>query len=367
MSDTTRFAVIMAGGSGERFWPLSRAARPKQLLHLTDPDRSMLAEAVERLLPVVPRERIYVITSRALLGPIAAAGLGLPDGNLVGEPCKRNTTGALAWITAHILAQHPSLTPEQVSLAIVTADHRIGAPASFCAMIDTALGAAEGEGALVVCGIPPDAPETGFGYIQAAAPLAARPGVAQVHAFHEKPNRERAEDFLAAGHYFWNSGMFFWTAQAFLGELDHARPVVATAVRAMHAAQTRGDVAQAEALFAGLEDISIDYALMEHAQKVLMVQGGFPWADVGSWSSIAPVLPKDGQENAVQGDVVLYDCQGCIVYNDAALKGMTVGVAGASDLVVVVTPDAVLVVPKDRAQDVRHLVAQLKQRGAPQI
>lgn len=367
MLEAVRFAVIMAGGSGERFWPMSRAARPKQLLNLTDPDRSMLAEAVERLVPLIPRERIYVVTSRALLAPIAAAGLGLPEGNLVGEPCKRNTTGAIAWITAYILAQHPGLSAEQVSLAIVTADHRIGAPEQFLGMVAAALEAAEAEEALVVCGIPPDAPETGFGYIQAAAPLAARPGVARVHAFHEKPNRERAEDFLAAGHYFWNSGMFFWKVSALLAELDHARPAVSEAIRGIQRDLVANDTAGAEALFAGLEDISIDYALMEHARNVLMVQGNFPWADVGSWSSIAPVLAKDPQDNAVHGDAVLHDCEDCIVYNDADAQGMTVGVAGASGLVVVVTPDAVLVVPKDRAQDVRHLVSQLKLRGAPQV
>lgn len=367
MSDTTRFAVIMAGGSGERFWPLSRAARPKQLLHLCDPDRSMLAEAVDRLLPLIPRERIYVITSRALLEPIAAADLGLPQGNLVGEPCKRNTTGAIAWITAYILARNPQCATAEISMAIVTADHRIGAPESFCAMVDAALGAAEAEDALVVCGIAPDAPETGFGYVQAAAPLASRPGVARVHAFHEKPSRDRAEDFLAAGHYFWNSGMFFWKANALLSELDHAQPAVAESIRSMQQDLAAGNTENAEAVFAGLEDISIDYALMERARNVLMVQGNFPWADVGSWSSIAPVLEKDAQENAVRGEALLHDCEGCIVYNDAVANGITVGVLGATDLVVVVTPDAVLVVPKDRAQEVRHLVTKLKQRSAPQV
>lgn len=357
----------MAGGAGERFWPLSRQARPKQLLHLTDPDKSMLAEAVDRLVPLVPRERIFIITSRALTGPIRAAGLGLPAENIVGEPCKRNTSGALAFITAHILARNPGLKPEEIALAIVTADHRIGAPEVFLGMIDAALTAGAAHGALVTCGIVPTLPETGFGYIQAAEALPGHAGVYRVHAFHEKPNREKAEDFLAAGDYFWNSGMFFWTAGAFIAELEHARPELARSVYAMRDALANGDTAAAEARFAALEDISIDYALMEHARNVLMVKGTFPWADVGSWSSIEPALEKDARQNAVRGPAVIHNCEGCIVYNEAGASGITVGVTGVNDIVVVVTPDAVLVVPKDKAQDVRHIVAELKKQGAPQV
>lgn len=357
----------MAGGVGERFWPLSRQARPKQLLHLTDPDKSMLAEAVDRLLPLVPVERIYIITSRSLLAPIQAAGLALPVENIVGEPCKRNTTGALAYITAHILARHPQLEPGDVALAIVTADHRIGAPEVFLGMIDTALGASAEHNALVTCGIPPTAPETGFGYIQAAAPVPGWEGAFHVHAFHEKPNREKAEDFLAAGNYFWNSGMFFWTAAAFLDELSRVRPEVATATHAMRDALADGNAAAADAHFESLDDISIDYALMEHARNVLMVEGTFPWADVGSWSSIESTLPKDDRQNATHGNTLLQDCEGCIVYNDATHAGITIATLGLEDIVVVTTPDAVLVVPKHRAQDVRHLVTELKKRGASQI
>lgn len=367
MSDPTRFAIIMAGGAGERFWPLSRQARPKQLLHLTDPDRSMLQEAVDRLAPLIPLERIYVITSRALLAPLREAGLGLPEENLVGEPCKRNTAGALAYITAQILARHPQLKPDEVALAIVTADHRIGAPEVFRAMIDTALSAAARHGALVTCGIVPTIPETGFGYIQSADAVDDEPGIYRVHAFHEKPNREKAEDFLAAGNYLWNSGMFFWTAGSFLAELDHARPEIANGTRALREALAANDTARAEQHFAALEDISIDYALMERAKNVLMVRGTFPWADVGSWSSIEPTLDKDARDNAVRGEAILHDCEGCIVYNESGDAGITVGLSGTTDLVVVITQDAVLVVPKDKAQDVRHIVAELKKRGAQQV
>jgi mannose-1-phosphate guanylyltransferase len=359
----------MAGGAGERFWPLSRKDRPKQLLHLTSPDKSMLAEAVERLGGAVDPDRIYIITGPHLVAPIRAAGVGIPDENIVAEPAKRNTSGALAYITAHILAKHPDLSPEQVSLAVGTADHRIKEPELFTATVEAALLAAETEGALVVCGIVPTAPETGFGYIQVHDKTAPRmegdiPAYT-VKAFHEKPNREKAEDFIAQGDYFWNSGMFFWTAAAFLRELDAEQPEMAKTVREMTAAMREGS--DAAKLFESLEDISIDYALMEHAGNVLMVPGTFPWSDVGLWPALETVYPPDENGNCLKGDPVIFQSEGCIVYNEPGAEKVAVGVAGVEDLVVVVTEDAVLVVPKDRAQDVRHLVGSLKERKAKQV
>lgn len=367
----TRFGVILAGGAGERFWPLSRKDRPKQLLALAHPAESMLAQAVRRLSAVAPPERIYVITGAHLVGSIRAAGLGLPPGNIVAEPCKRNTAGALAWITAHILAEHPALEPAQVSMAVTTADHRIGDDARFQQTLLAALDAAESQGALVVCGIAPGHPETGFGYIQAGDPVKTPGGgatpVFSVQAFHEKPPIEKAEAFLAAGNYYWNSGMFFWTVGAFLEELDQARPALGAAIAAMSKALAANDADAASQRFEDLEDISIDYALMEQARHVLMVKGDFPWGDLGLWTSLEAVHETDPLGNCVVGDAVLHDTEGCIVYNDQSGGPRVIGVAGAEDLVIVATGDAVLVVPKARAQDVRHLVAELKRRHMPQV
>ncbi|MFM1918646.1 MAG: hypothetical protein RLZZ303_280 [Candidatus Hydrogenedentota bacterium] len=363
-----RFGVIMAGGAGERFWPLSRKDRPKQLLHLTDPDRSMLAEAVDRLALGIPREQIYVITSAALVPVIRKAQAGIPDANVVGEPCKRNTAGALLYIAAKILADHPSLNPGEVSVAIVTADHKIGEVERFSATVAAALKMAEESGALVICGIQPDSPETGFGYIQAGEPIAS--GAHEflaVRAFHEKPNRERAEDFLANGGYFWNSGMFFWRLDAFYAEFTQARPAMALAGEAMLAALRAGDEAAATTAFESLEDISIDYALMEHARKVCMVKADFPWRDVGLWAHLDHLHAPDASGNSCVGEPVLINSEDCVVYNAPGARRMAVGLAGVRGLVVVVTEDAVLVVPKDQAQDVRHIVAELKKRDAPQV
>ncbi len=356
----------MAGGAGERFWPLSRQTRPKQLLHLTDPDKPMLAEAVERLTPLIPREQIYVITSQSLAPVIRAAGVGVPDANVVAEPCKRNTSGALLFIAAHILAANQELDPETVSLAVVTADHKIGAVENFLGMVDKALGAAETQPALVICGVTPDSPETGFGYIQAGE-AAEVDGFRVVDAFHEKPSRERAEDFLASGKHFWNSGMFFWRLSTFYTEFERARPDLAELGHAMTAALREGNESEAVRCFEALEDISIDYALMEKARRVLMITADFPWRDVGLWSHLDHLHEPDENGNSTSGDPVLIDSEGCIVYNAPGAPRMAVGLAGVRDMIVAVTEDGVLVVPKDRAQDVRHIVAELKKRGAGQL
>jgi len=367
----TRFGIILAGGAGERFWPLSRAKRPKQLLNLTDPNRCMLQEAVDRLAPIVPREQIYVITGHNLVDAIREAKVGLPDANVVAEPARRNTAGALCYITAHILATHPTLTREQVSLAVLTADHRIGDEPRFQATIRAAMSAAETQDALAVCGIEPRSPETGFGYIEADASQQATDGegvaVSPVKAFHEKPGRARAEAFIATGSHFWNSGMFFWTASTFLSELRAARPEMASVVEALVERVAAGDDAGATTAFESLENISIDYALMEKASRVLMVAGTFPWGDVGLWPALADVYPQDADSNACVGDPILVNAEGCVVYNAPGNDRMAVGVAGIKDAVVVVTQDAVLVVHKDHASDVREIVAALKERGASQL
>ncbi len=365
-----RVGVIMAGGSGERFWPLSRQNRPKQLLRLTSEHESMLEEAVNRLLPVVPREQVYVITSRALVAPIQDAGVAIPKENILGEPCKRNTSGALAYATAAVLAAHGN-KPESVSMAVITADHQIGDPALFCQTVNAALELVEQDDVLGTLGITPTRPETGYGYIQIAAPLPHRASDASpafsVRAFHEKPNRERALDFIATQQYYWNSGMFFWRVSTFLEELDAIRPDMSEAIRGMTQALTAGKLDQASAIFESLPDISIDYALMEHARHAVMIRADFPWDDVGSWPALERSYPMDAQGNVAVGDPVLIDSRGCIVYNDIGPDAMAVSVVGAEDLVVVVTKDGILVTPKDRSQDVRRAVAELKQRGAKQV
>ncbi|MCP4640106.1 MAG: NTP transferase domain-containing protein [bacterium] len=362
-----RVGVIMAGGSGERFWPLSRRKRPKQLLRLTSETQTMLGEAVERIAPLVAAEHVYVVTGEHLVDPIREAGIGVPDENVIAEPCKRNTAGALMYAAAHLLAKYGG-DGSNLSMAVTTADHLVGKPDLFVATLDAALSAAEREDALATLGVVPDRPETGYGYIQTEGDVleGGSPGVDvfSVSAFHEKPNREQAEEFIATGRYFWNSGMFFWKVSTFLSEFDQARPEFAQITRDMAEAMGRGDDQAVRTSFEGLEDISIDYALMEHADRVLMARAEFPWDDVGAWPALERTYGSDDDGNVAIGDPVLVDVKDCIVYNDPGADAMAVGVVGVEDLVVVVTKDAVLVAPKDRAQDVKKVVTELKERGS---
>lgn len=364
-----RVGVVMAGGSGERFWPLSRKHRPKQLLHLTSQGESMLGEAVSRLSPIIPAEHIYVVTGAHLVQPIREAGIGVPPENVIAEPCKRNTAGALTYAAAVLLANYGG-DGGNLSMAVTTADHQIGEPELFRKTVDAALSAAEKDDVLAIMGIAPYRPETGYGYVQVTDDPPSEHGGIAVHpvkAFHEKPSRERAQDFIATGRYFWNSGMFFWKVSVFLEELLHASPNHAAAVSSMADAQRKGDAEAVREQFERLEDISIDYALMEKARRVVMVRADYPWDDVGAWTALDRTYPKDADGNVTVGSPVLVDTRDCIVYNEPGATDIAVGVVGAKDLVVVVTKDAVLVIPKDRAQDVRHAVKELKDRGAGQL
>ena len=369
--ETTRVAVIMAGGSGERFWPLSRKNRPKQLLRLTDPMHTMLDQSIACIAPFLPPPQIYVQTGAHLQEAIREAGLPIPRENILAEPCKRNTSGCLAWAAAHMLAQYGG-DGRNISMAILTADHAIGDPPLFRATVDAALTAAEGEPVLVTLGIVPARPATGYGYIQVEHGPAAvdTPGgipVLSVKAFHEKPTVETAQQYLDADGYYWNSGMFFWRISAFLEELDETRPELSLAVRDMAAAMAGGDERAARRVFEGLENISIDFALMEKARRVAMVPASFPWDDIGTWTALERTRDADASGNVSQGDPVLIDCTNAIVYNADGAGRMAVSVIGVDGLVVVTTHDAVLVVPKDRSEEVKKAVEELRRRGSGHV
>lgn len=380
--ESIRVAVIMAGGSGERFWPLSRQSRPKQLLRLASREQTMLEESIGRIAPLIPPERIFVATSRGLQEPIRQACAGRPENptalameNIIAEPSKRNTAGALAYAAAAVLARHGEENAARISMAVLTADHQIEGIEAFRATVEAALDAAEREGALVTIGIPPTRPETGYGYIEiseneraeARTPNNSQSPVYPVVRFREKPDLAAAREFIATGRFFWNSGMFFWRLDRFLEELAASAPAHAEATRAMAAAMRAGDEAEVERVFNALTDISIDYALMEKAGKVMMARAGFGWDDVGAWDALDRAWPHDSAGNVASGDPVLIDTRDSIVYNAPGAAKMAVAVIGVEGLVVVVSEDGVLVVPKDRAQDVKRAVTELKKRGAGQL
>ncbi|MCB2155200.1 NTP transferase domain-containing protein [bacterium] len=361
-----RVAVIMAGGSGERFWPLSRSKRPKQLLCLTHQDQSLLQESISRIEPLVGAKNVFIATTDAILKVIREADARVLNEHVFAEPAKRNTAGGIIWATASLMAQ--AKEGEEVILALLPADHLVRNPDGFRETVRKAMDAAEHEDALVTLGIKPTRPDTGYGYIEVEEGTAAGiEGVHRVHRFREKPNRAVAREFLATGRFLWNSGMFFWRASYFLKELAEARPEMALATRRIAGALRDGRADEACRVFEELESISIDYALLERARNVLVVDAEFEWDDVGSWDALERTCQPDGEDNVALGNPVLIDTQNCIVYNEPGADKKAVAIVGAEDLVIVIADDSVLVVHKDRVQDVKQVVRMLKERGAKQV
>ncbi|MGI6455080.1 MAG: mannose-1-phosphate guanylyltransferase [bacterium] len=365
-----RISIIMAGGSGERFWPLSRVNRPKQLLRLTSPTETLVQQAVNRIAPLIPKENLYIATSVILQDTIQQALPDIPSGNILGEPCKRNTAGCLAYATAQILARFGEAAQEMV-MSITTADHRIADEEKFRKTVDTAMQFAAEHDALVTIGIKTTRPETGYGYLeiaqlsQPAAEIQEKP-IYKVARFLEKPTRKEAEQLHFSQFHFWNSGMFFWKISTFLKSLEKVQPQIVKHINQMAVLIKKGEQQQVDLLFEQLPDISIDYALMEKASNVYVVLSDFSWDDVGSWDAFERYNSRDDQGNISVGDPVLIDCENVTVYNDAG-ETMAVGVVGIKDAVVVTTPDGVLVCSKDKAMDVRKVVQQLKDRNAKQV
>ncbi len=362
-----RFAVIMAGGAGERFWPLSRQKFPKQLLKLAHPDKSLLAQTVERVEPLVGIENVIIATAPHLIEPIQTGLPQLTADQVRAEPYKRNTAGCLVWTVAQILADDPGAL-HTASMAVLTADHRIAPDEGFQRTIRAALDQAETTGGLVTIGIRPDRPETGFGYIEMGPgepitrhDVTLRPVV----AFKEKPDLATANQFLESGRFLWNSGTFFWRLDSFLSELEAAAPDLAQATLKIADLLRIGEKQAAEDAFAELRNISIDFALMEKAKQVFVAEAAFQWDDVGSWDALDRSLPQDASGNVASGDSILIETTNSIVMND--MPGVVTCLLGVDNLTVVVTKDAVLVIPKDRAQDVKKIVESLKASGSDRL
>lgn len=347
--------VIMAGGSGTRFWPLSRAGRPKQFLPITG-ERTMLEETAARLRPLVRERGIYTVADAAKTRTIRRLLPRLPAQNLLVEPEGRNTAPALALATARIHAENP-----RAVVVVLPSDHLIRPAALFRKQIEAGCRAADERRALVTFGIPPSFPSTGYGYIRASAKPAGRAGGFSFHevlAFEEKPPLERARRFLRAGNCTWNSGMFLWRADVFAEKLKRHAPEYADGWERMLAAFRKNNRRAADAAFRTLPVQSIDYALMEKASGVLVFPARFGWSDVGVWSALLDVWPRDARGNAARGDVVALDSSGNLVYN----PGRFTALVGVEDLVVVETGDALLVCRRDADQKVKDVLAEIRRR-----
>lgn len=359
MSDNDVFphawAVIMAGGSGTRFWPASRSDRPKQLLPLAPGDeRSLLRATLDRIAPLVPIERVLVVTSASLAAATAAELPDLPAENLLAEPVGRNTAPCVGWAATQVRRRDPNGV-----LVVLPADHHIGEPEAYLAVLSRGLEAAS-KGALVTVGIAPTRPETGYGYLEVGEPMGE--ALHRARRFVEKPNRQRAEQFLAAGNFLWNSGVFFFRADTILDAIDTHLPGLGQQLKAFDVAAARGEeAALVEKTYATLPSISIDHGLMEKVEEVLVVPGAFGWSDLGSWTTSWELAARDAEGNALPEGAVTVDARGNFASVSATKK--IVALVGVSDLVIVDTEDALLVMPRARAQDVRSVVEALKARG----
>jgi len=344
------YGLILAGGRGTRFWPRSRRRTAKQVLDVAG-ERSLIQATMERLAPVIPPQRMWILTNSYLRRTIIRQLPEIPPGQVLAEPLQRNTAPAIG-LAAHILR---SQDPDAV-MGVFPSDHVIGKPAAYRAVLKAALKAAA-AGNLVVVGIPPRWPETGYGYIE--FPRGTKPGAeAQaVRRFHEKPELANAKRYLAAGNFYWNSGMFFWRADVVLDQLRRYLPKTATVLASLPRFGSQRFSAALKQAFALCDNISIDYAVLEKAAHVSGIAAGdFGWNDVGSWNAVYELLPRDARGNVVAPNSICLDSHNNFV--DA--RGKLVALLGVRDLIVVDTPDALLVAARDDAQRVGEIVKALE-------
>ncbi len=343
-------ALILAGGSGTRFWPLSRKSRPKQLLAL-EGERTLLRDTLERLAPVIGPEGVWVCTTEALAGAVRRELPEVPPDQILAEPEGRNTAPAIAWSVRSM----PEAARREV-VAVLPADHRMGDPAAFRDALARAAAVVEREDRVMTLGVVPRWAETGYGYLE-LEPLEPDPGpgdVRLVRRFVEKPSEENARRFLESGNYLWNAGIFLFRGTALLDLVAAHQPELSGGLEAIAAAPER-----LRELYARLPADSIDYAIMEKLAGIATLPLDCGWSDLGSWEALDEILPADSQGNTGRGDTLAVEAQGNLLF---AGQG-TIAVLGVEGLVVVRTGDAVLVMPKSRSQEVRKLVAELAARG----
>ena len=351
-TNPSNWAVILAGGFGTRFWPASRRALPKQFLKIAG-RRTMIAETAERLRGLVDPERVLVVTAAEHAKIVERNLRRLPPENVLAEPAGRNTAACVAWAALEIERREPGSVH-----VVLPSDHVIEPAREFRRVLGAAFDEARESGALLTLGIRPTSPATGYGYIEAGEVLGERRGAAvhRVVRFVEKPDRARAEQFLATGRFLWNAGIFVWATRAILDAFERHQPDLLRRIAAI------GDAAAREREYPRLPSLPVDVAILEKADNVRVVPIAFSWSDVGSWTALPDVVAPDERGNVVAGGVrtLAEDARGCIVHGP---RGELVALIGVEDLVVVRAGKATLVCPRERAQDVKKIVERLGAEG----
>lgn len=340
--------IIMAGGRGTRFWPASRESLPKQFLSIGGTE-SLLSRTGRRLWPLAPPHDAWVVTNIAHVGIAVDHLPEVPRDQIVGEPVGRNTAPCIALAAALVAKEDP-----EGVLLVAPADHWIGDEDAFRATCEEGVRIAREKRALVTFGIVPTGPETGYGYIEAESEPVPGSEARRVARFTEKPDRKTAEQFLAGGRHFWNSGIFAWRADVFLEELERQHEDMAVECRRIAAASDRGSAL--ETGYPGLTSISVDYAVLENSDNVYVVPARYPWSDVGSWDALADISEADEAGNVLEGDSLAVGSRRCFVRAGTRFTA----VLGVDDLVVVDMPDALLICSKESTQDVKRVVEALE-------
>ena len=346
-------AVIMAGGRGERFWPQSRTNRPKQFLSLTADGETMIQKTVKRLSSLVDIEDVFIVTNKNYLGLVQEQLPDLPDANVIAEPAARNTAPCIG-LAAGIIQKKYS---EDAIMLVLPSDHLIKFNAMFIDILKQAIKVAENDKNLVTIGITPTYPETGYGYINFASSDTQYQGAYEVVRFVEKPNIERAKQYVSSGEYLWNSGMFVWKTSSILANIEKFLPDMYKGLNKISDCYGTDDFEETlENIFPQLKSESIDFGIMEKADDIYTIPGNFGWDDVGSWLALERINPTNEYGNMVKGDVVSINTKNSTIIGGKKL----IATIGLEDVIVVDTDDAILICAKDSSQDVKKVIENLK-------
>ena len=346
-------AVIMAGGRGERFWPQSRNSRPKQFLSLTADGETMIQKTVKRISPLVDIEDVFIVTNKNYLGLVKEQLPSLPDENIIAEPAARNTAPCIGLAAGVIRKKYG----DDAIMLVLPSDHLIKFNAMFIDILKQAVKVAENDKNLVTIGITPTYPETGYGYINFSNSDTEYQGAYEVVRFVEKPDIERAKQYVNSGEYLWNSGMFVWKASSILSNIEKYLPdMYSGLLKISESYGTETFDETLENVFPQLKSESIDFGVMERADDIYTIPGNFGWDDVGSWLALERINPTNEYGNMVKGDVVSINTKNSTIIGGKKL----IATIGLEDVIVVDTEDAILICAKDSSQDVKKVIENLK-------
>ncbi|MCB0430044.1 MAG: NTP transferase domain-containing protein [Flavobacteriales bacterium] len=355
MSQNHTYCVIMAGGVGSRFWPMSRSNRPKQFLDILGTGESLLQQTFNRFLKICPPENIMVVTHQSYRDMVAAQLPSIPKDNILGEPSRRNTAPCIAYAAYKIKAKDP-----EAQMIVAPSDHLVLKGEEFTRIIREALAAVQSAPILVTLGIKPSRPDTGYGYIQFTQEhLKGHDPVKKVKTFTEKPNLDMARYFMESGEFLWNSGIFVWSVNSITDALNHHLPEISSVFEddmdKLNSPEEAGFITRA---YTVCKNISIDYGVMEKADNVYVVPADFGWSDLGTWGSLYEHMPQDDNANAVAGkNVILYDSKNCVVHMPS---GKLAVLQGLDDFIVVESDNVLLVCRKSEEQQIKEFVNEVK-------